>query len=373
MGSGLLLALVLLTSQPGPAGVSPDQYLRIVRSSYADVKSLSFVFEGRKELVFSEASAERREFKRGQFDGNYIWRSDGSILNDVYVRFNRQDMLHVSAALFGGKVVRLARIPDNRYPPSVKEFPPTGFAIGSDEPTPHHLIWFWYYDMLKDPKALKYQDLGWDVVDGRRCLKVELDLSVVPEGRNNSRYRFWLDLERGAQPLRVDWLVFPPKVSSTVHSIALESFPISAEKQVWLPVSAVEDTFVVDGTRYSETPVWQTTIRIVKSSVVLNRSIPDSAFSVKDPKPDPRGAGGVMKRTFDELFVKSPPPERTDPKSIEDRLNKELEEADRQSRMIEASSPSGEFWSATLLFQLGFFTVGVTLFAWTVILIRRSR
>ena len=206
-------------------------------------------------------------------------------------------------------------------------------------------------------------------IDASRCRS---NLSPGPLNPKMSKYVLCIDLERGAHPLRIEHLVFPPDVAGRTDSIELESFPIPGGKRVWLPISGVNNGLILRRGEYATKPIWQETCKVVRSSIVFNQVLPDRFFSVKK---DSQGktAGLVLKNEFEDLLSKSPPRVRTDPKSVEDRLSKQLDEADRQAKMLEAPSPERTFWSPTLLTQSGFLVLGIALILWVTILIRKSR
>lgn len=357
----------------GSSGVGPDQFSRIVKAAYSDIHDCTFLYEGGVERVASPGITEQYRAKwRCRFQGSYTWRDDGSIFLDCLresgsIPTPSRDTFSIS----GDKTFLRSRAPDRRRADSFSVQPRNPWIITASLQSPHAVSWFWYYHWLPDPKTLNYVDLGWEAIHGRRCLKLQVDIGPAPPEANNSKFRFWIDLERGAQPLRIERLIKPPKVASRID-LKLESFPIAGGKRVWLPVSGVKESFLRKD-EYVSDPVFRETYDVIRSTIRLNDHVPDSFFSVK--KPD-LGAGADplgLKLEFDEEWAKSPPPERTDPKSVEERLAKQLAEADRQSKMIDASSPAREFWSTTLLVQLGLFTVGALLISWFIVVMRRSR
>ncbi len=375
--SCLLEILLCLPAQAPPASVGPDQYLKIIRSSYADVRDLSFVYEGTKKYVLPGGPAEFGDQRNYQFEGNYVWKSDGSAANDVYMRWdNGKDFRHASEVALKDKSIRFERPAERTIPPMQREGPPSPLAIGNGRvgPSPNELIWFWFYQTIKDPAAHKYRDLGWETIDGRRCLKVELDIAPLPpESKLTvSRYRFWLDLEGARSPSASTLCCFLPMSPRRSIQSSSRAFPFSGSKRLWLPVSAVEETYLLTKDSYSKVPVHRNTVRIVQSSLRINQSVPDSRFVVQDPKPDGK-TGSVLRRAFDEAYINSKPNLPSDPRSVEERQAKELEEADRQSKMLETTTPAQEFWTGTLLAQIGFFTVGTVLIVATIVLLRRSR
>jgi len=368
----LLLSALVSGWQSDPSGIGPDEFGRIVKGALADIEDLSFIYEGGKEMVAPGVTAADREKRRMRFQGSYTWRSDGSMLYDEYTLAAKLDMgfSRTTAATHGGKTEKHVRFPDRVTPSPIQSEPANPWLLWDCDA--HIINFMWYYHWLPDPKSLNYRDLGWEVVDNLRCLKVQLDLSPS-SNPNNSKYILWIDLERGANPLKVEHLVFPPDVGSRLHSVVLESFPTPRGKRVWLPASGIRDHFLVEGRKYVTYPIWTETCTIVRSSVVLNQGIADSALSVRSRD---RASGSrelVLKREFDDQFDKSPPPVRNDPKSVEAKLRQQLQEADRQAAMIEAPSPARTLWNATLVAQGLFFVAGIAFIVCGVVVLRRSR
>ncbi len=372
----ILLSLCIPAFQPTATQVGPDDFLRIVKGAIADIKDVSYTYEGRLELLDpqgeTDSEREHNRIARQQvYQGLYSWRSDGSMRIDYYHALGVNDnVTQTSVAIFGGKTISIGRSPDSRASSVINTNGQNPWIILNH--SSHAINWIWYYQWLTDPKSMNFVDLGWEVVEGHRCLKVQLDAAVMPPGKKNPNYRLWIDLERGAHPLLVEERTIPPDVASRMHSIKLTSVSLPGGKRVWLPIAGTRETFLVDHQVYGTKPVWRETCNILEGTIQVNKGVPDSSFSLmlKDP---PKPKDGVLKRQFDDLLAKAPPPERTDPKSVEDRLANQLAEADRQSKMIEASSPAREFWSTTLFIQLGLFTGGAVLISWFIVVMRKSR
>jgi len=194
---------------------------------------------------------------------------------------------------------------------------------------------------------------------------VELDLSPGPANPKKAKHRLWIDLERGANPLRVERFTRPPDLAARSHSIVLESFPAPGGKRIWLPIAGVHDSFLRDR-KYAKEPNWRDTCKVVRSSILLNRGLLDRSFSVQPKDSRKSSAGLIMKREFDDLLAKTPARERTDQKSVEDRLQKQLEAAESQSTMLEAPSPARMYWTPVLITQIGLLGVGAALILWIV-------
>ncbi len=374
-----VLVLSVLATQPGTAGVSPEQFSRILQGALSEIRDVSFMYEGiyRLEIpnIPGKTDAELEQYRiknRRQYQGLYSWRGDGSERVDYYLQTGGPDNVrYYSFSLFGGKTISLIRDADRRFGPVYDDHEKQNTWLLSDF-TPHNMNYLWYYKDLGDPGAQNYRDLGWEDVDGHHCLKVRIDNGKMAPSEKNPYTCFWIDTERGGHPLRVEKFYWPPFLAGRVYSIELKKIDLRGGKHAWLPISGIEDTFVTGIQEHSQEPVYHVVSRVLPDTIRVNEGIPDSAFALRIGDP-PRSDDRVLRRNFDAAYAKSPPPERTDPKSVEERLTRRLEEADRQSAMIDASSSSQGSWSATLLAQIGFFSAGAALITWATMILRRSR
>jgi hypothetical protein len=366
----ILLSLLFCVRQSGSGHVGPEDFGRIAKGALADIGDVSFVYEGFRERADTRDPAEHLERKRRKYQGTYAWRSDGSILLDYYTRAGSDDFGHITFALFGGTTVKISRAPDKKIPPATSRRRQSPWALA--ESGAHKINFLWYYHWLKEPSSLNYVDLGWETIDGHRCLKVQLDLSPGPADPKKSKYRLWVDLERGAWPLRIEHLIHPPAIASRTHSIELQSYLTPSGKSVWLPVAGVHDSFL-RGRETVDYPIWHEVCKVAGGSVVLDKRLPDKFFSISS-KDSPRGPTDlVLRREFESAVVKAPPRLRTDPESVEKRLKTQLEEAERQASLLEAPSPARARWLPGILIQAAFFCAGVAMISWAIVQLRRSR
>jgi hypothetical protein len=130
---------------------------------------------------------------------------------------------------------------------------------------------------------------------------------------------------------------------------------------VWLPVGGVTETFGVPPS-YSTVPTFRETLGVVQLTAVVNRGLPDDRFKVDwkpTTGPNPTsvasttpmsGAVEEIRATQKKLDAYRPPP--PDGASVQQRLDRALAEADRQSDALVASSPARRRWNPTLISQI---------------------
>ena len=150
--------------------------------------------------------------------------------------------------------------------------------------------------------------------------------------------------------------------SSRIHDILLDRFKLPGGGEAWLPVQGVSESFSLNRKSYAD-PIMCETYHVVPERPVLNRDLSDRVFSLAW-KENGSETDGLLtsRREFDEAarrFRSSLPPR--DPDSVKERLDKEVAEADRQSKMLEASSATRSSWSWLTLLPYGFSLGGVGL------------
>lgn len=333
-----LLASLILSAQDGPSNVSADQFTNIMRAAYAEVRDVSFIYEGEVQLVREGATEEERTDRQERYQGSYAFRADGSTYLDVYLNSGPDNQLFRSkAAILRDKMELVSFAPDSSRRGQIEERTRNFYAL--EDNSPQRFLFYWYFGQLTDARSLEYEFQGWEEVDGRKCLRVKLGWSpreagspaVMPE------YRFWIDVERGGHPVRVDRLIQPPHVAASTR-IELQRFQLPNGKPVWFPVNAVSDVFLRSLGKYSPAPVIRETYSVVRSTLRFNKGLPDSMFSVRKDASISGSAGLPLRKEFAEAALRPPPRLPTDPESMRKILDAKLAEADRQSRMIAASS-----------------------------------
>lgn len=360
-----IMTLTALASAEGP-DVGPAEFARLMEGLHGDFRDVSFVFEGWfRGLPPGRSVAE--DMKAGHeplggemtYQGGYSIRSDGAIRLDCYVDHINDNKVHKSFSsrklevLLRDKLSQVDQFPDQR-----NEQPMVGEGNGGvlNHPgSPERIHYSWFFQTFKDPAAWRYEFLGWEDVGGHRCLKFQIDETLgLPERMvNRPTIRFWIDLERGGHPLRIDFRR-DEKVRMRTADIELERIPGPDGRPRWFPVRGVTYVFPFPGRNYVDRVVGYETYSVVDGTVRFNQNLPDAFFTLDWKGALPENEPLAARR---KGFRK--PPRRHDPEGIKQRLKEELAEADQQSKHLEASSVAREPWSGTAIWQAGFAALGV--------------
>jgi len=362
----VILALFTLTQAPEPV-IGPDQFLRLIQGVQADYKDVSFVFEGTNTSIRPRALLGRSEEVVLSHQGYFAYRSDGAFLRDSYFRFLEDNdegaILRATVAALGDRMLRIDYTLGHRSTkPTVGKPAP---AILRDVSSPGRILWLWYFQHLEGPAGLHYEFQGWEEVDGHRCLRVQLDRR---RGSERWKYRFWIDLERGGHPLRVDQ-VRDGEVWLRTDRIKLMLLPTDDGKELWLPVEGRTQQLVNTSLEPVNRPTMRDDCSIAYGTARINSGLGDAVFSIDwegDLPTTPELS--EFRKKADEPFVF-----RSDPESVRKELDRMLTEADAQAERLEASSATRRPWRVSSLIQLGFAALGVLLLGGVAIRKRMGR
>jgi MYXO-CTERM domain-containing protein len=262
-------------------------------------------------------------------------------------------------ALLRGKAESVATNFDAKNgvaPPVLFNGPPAMFFKAG---SPKRILFLWFFHTQFEPTNQGYRFLGWETVDGHRCLKVQLNDVPGSPAPGYVFYRFWIDLERGGHPLKYE-MVVNSEVRARIDGIKLERVEPPAQPPVWMPVTATVETFLWGEKHYSY-PLFRETYRMINGTLQVNRKPADSEF-VARPKAEPPVNAKLL--TFRSEYER---PFRTDPVSVQNRLDALLKEADAMSAQLDASAPAhagqSPIWARTVvvggvgLVSLGLFTL----------------
>lgn len=368
MFPGLAIALLSITMvEEGPVDV--EQFVRLIAGLQADIHDAAFAFEGKEMPIPSGATAE--QVARGEvvtlgasYQGAFAFREDGACLLDFFedYAFEGEKPTHVyrTAALLGGDLHEVSRQPQLRGErPGKRPGHPLSFNMPH---SPHRICFVPYFKSLKDPSVIGYDYLGWEVVDGHRCLNVSIDVSQGVSERPPGRavMLFWIDLARGGHPLKI---VFRDGLGVSMRTVGIElsKFPIPGGREVWFPVRGYTEIYPIARGSFGKEPAAVETYSILSGMLRFNRGLPDDLF-----KPD-RRTGLDGKNPIDDANLKRrrasfrEPLPRRDPASVKEQLDQRLAEADAQSKQLEASSPARGGVGWTLWIQGSLIGGGVVL------------
>ncbi|MGC8643130.1 MAG: hypothetical protein ACP5XB_24995 [Isosphaeraceae bacterium] len=366
----------LAAQQDGQIG--PDHLDRILRGLHDKIQDVSLICEGTEETLQPELLDRQRTVRRRGFQCSYDYRSDSSARLDLYTYGDTADSLFQRQvrALLGRDLERYDAFPDQVRIASVTS------AIGSPYSfnvlgSPSALVYMWYFRFNSGKFAsMNYENLGWEAIDGHRCLKVRMDfLPNMPANRRAYR-EYWIDLERGGHPLRID-NYHGNLMGIRTSGIELCEFKGKGRERIWLPVDGVRDTFVWKtakrGLVRSEKAISRVTYHVVKSTVRFNQGLSDGYFRLRK-KGEPLSARRPfdLSRKFDKE-AKKPPAVRSDPESVRERLDAKLAEAEKQAATLTASSRGRTVWEPQVVVQATIAVAGAGLLFGAWLVWRRGR
>jgi hypothetical protein len=355
MLSLLLIASFSVANVDGPT-IGPEQFLSLIRSFHSKYRDVSFLYEGGFRYVGPSNMIDVDPASVGyDFQGTYIFRADGAVRQELYRRGLAGDHIIIrnDLAMLNGKGQKQSVSADFKDPGGPpKEFdgiPAMFFMTGSAK----RMFFSWFFDALTDPAEQGYEFLGWQDLDGHACLCVQLNSVPGSKKADYYHYRFWIDMERGGHPLRVE-MVAGAAVRLRVDRIRIDRLVPQRGEETWMPTTATVETFLWGDKDYSY-PFFKETYGMINGSFKFNQGYGDEKFTLKG-KQKPLGDNSLQ--SFRGEFEHTPH-FRTDPEGVQITLNKLLKEADDMSLQLDAGSPGGPFWDNPFALSFGFIALGV--------------
>jgi hypothetical protein len=368
----IILLSVSVLAQSVSSEVDAAQFARLTQGLLSRFQDVTLVYEG--GLLRTDNEDERMTYQ-----GLYSFRSDGATLLDLYSRPADLSKMHNRRinAILNKKLNALYQVPDRGY--TQPDTSGGGAGVLNFPTSPERILYLWYLQTLGDPDAYGYEFQGWEYVDGHRCLRAQLSVIAKRKWgtwRGDKPYiRLWIDVERGGHPLKVEFLRGSNLyMRSDKIQLGREALPDGT--MAWFPLSGETNSFTTPsktgGDEYHSSPVYRETYAVVDGSVRLNQGLPDTYFTVD--RKNATFADREMTRLKQELdATPQPPPMRTDPASVKQRIGKLLAEADRQSRRLEASSAARQAWGMATFIQYLSGSIGFLLLLGAAIWRWRSR
>lgn len=353
----LVCASAMLLIGGEPPRLTAEQFGRIMHGLHAPIRDVTFIFEGKmfglpigitvaEALEGGETSKARLNM---DFQGAYAVRSDGASYIDAFDNDHSNsgiDHTRRLAANLRSELKQVTRFPERRNEQGITEGggPGTLNRTGS----PERINYLYFFMPLEDYAARNFRHLGWEEVDGHRCAVVQLDISYgdkMPDGERIVN-QYWVDLERGGHPLRVDFL--HPKEGLRMRSLGIElaqvDFP--GGKEIWFPVRGRTEFFSNMGWRKPGDPEGVETYSVVGGTIRFNQDLPDSAFSIERDFPGSEGLDPLRKK------FRVPVP-RNDPRGIKERLERKLAKANATSPEIRVEPTTSTGWGRIALVVAG--------------------
>ena len=275
----LVVAATLFGAGPevrGEEELSAEQFLRFVQSQQAPIHDVAFAFEGEKRYV---GPPDEHADPLMPYQGRYALRSDGAMfLEHFYEIVDDRNVGHPVRAMVGGKG-EMAQVTPNFEAESHIRIARMGAGPGSyfGSNSPEAFQFLWRYQCLKNVEDFGYRFVGWEDVDGHRCAHIEFDAHPRTPGRVLKE--LWVDLERGAHPLRIR----NSDGGQTIYlidQIRLQQFSLpGVQEAVWFPVTGVFNDFSYEG-QYTKDASYQSLTYVLDGTLILNQGLEDGVFHV---------------------------------------------------------------------------------------------
>jgi hypothetical protein len=354
----LILVISLLgqarsATAPASAGTEIDaaHFGPLIETLQGGIRDISFVFEGENEYLGDPSllSGITKSDLDARFQYSYAYRSDGATaLEGFYRLFDKQSTYKYQKTCFlKGNLETVNLYPDRPgLANQIQSFKTDLNSMYSRNIPAFNFMWF--YRCVKSYAEYGYRFLGWEDVDGHRCLCVSVGRVPVSTNKNGMFFKLWIDINRGGHPLKVE-LYNDDNLMERVDKIGLRSFRTNDEKEVWVPVSAELNSFNWNG-RYFSTAIVRLKSWMVDGSLFINTSLPDSLFSVRGKSRLPETP--YLRRAYEQFRKESADNAvKTDPKSVRDRLDRQLKAATEQAEELTASKPADSARNSMFLAQ----------------------
>lgn len=275
---------------PAEDGLTADQFFRLIRAQQSAIHDVAFAYEGDER---STGAKDEKGIGSISYQGRYALRSDGASFLETYDSFNgRSPDKHFIQTIINGRGEKAPVTPQfekQANPPSIKSSAGPGSFFNSR--TPETFMFLWRFQTLKGPADFGFKFLGWEDVDGHRCAHVEFD--PYPNIPDRVIQELWVDLERGAHPLKIR-NSHNGETVYTIDQIHLEQFPTESDGKLWFPVGGRFNKHHEHG-KYTKDPVSQSTMYILNNTLVFNQGLSDQVFQIKGERFRPAFAAKTSK------------------------------------------------------------------------------
>jgi|GEM_PF-5633017 len=352
----LSVALALISLTYADVIADPDSF---VRELHKDIRDIRFEYEGTCS-EFDQSTKRMPETR--SFSGSVIFRNDGSLKLDLIDHFDvpetGQKFLHRISKSYFLEIEQHYEEQNGKGGLSTGEKgrTPNLFFTGSPMnlfPLPNLRL------TAKYPKKSMIHE-GTREVDGHLCEVVSFlmgpgyEKNVVTDKMIVDRY--FLDLNRGAMPIRVETWRNGEMIEKT-SDIVLEKFEAEDKKSIWLPVSARHESLTTarDREQIPElklgAPYRVETFVILRGSVRLNSGVKDDQFVLRFPDGALITEKSVNTRRQARTKATLPPPINL--KEAQSELEAKLKEGEETRTEIVATSvarnTSSNPWTFALL------------------------
>jgi hypothetical protein len=363
-----LLLAQLLAAQGDPAIDGPTLFAALQRY-HASFRDVTLIHEGSAQFLATQSDGPSPV---GTFQSFYAYRSDGASLLDAFGQQPDKPKGREIYALLHNRLEGLNATPDAGDTPIRLRTPyvaPGGPGSLGRAESPERIFLAWYFPTLGEPAEHDFKALGWEDVDGQRCLKVSFLRQPRPRLKGwvggLPYMRFWIDPQRDCYPLRYEYYR-GDDLEVRCEITRMERLHLPDGRAIWMPVEG--KTWGFFGRSESGKPTMTKepasidTHKILVDTVKFNQGLSDGFFSVKKHALVASDEGlRKLQRELESEAASKAKRVPADPESRRKRLDEALEEADRQAKQLEASSAlrSGPGWLGVLPGGMGAFGVAL--------------
>ncbi len=332
--------------------IDSDHFGALIKTLQGNFEDVSFVYEGESQFVGSPSIliGTRKDKLDARFQYVYAYRSDGAtVLEGFYRLFDPESTYKYQRTSFLNNQMETVNFcPDRLGLANQIQSAPGDLNSLYSRNIPS-FFFMWFFKTIRSYQEHGYQYLGWEQLEGHRCLHVKIGRAPLLSNPKTSYFQLWIDVERDGHPLKIE-LFDGDGLMERLDKVQLKKFAIRNDKFVWMPVYSELTSFNWTGSYYN-TPIIHEKSWVVDGSLSLNSSLSDSIFSVRSKSRLPETP--YLRRYYEQFTEASKKNVlKTDPKSVRERLDKQLAMADEQAKELQASKPADLASNFNLLVQL---------------------
>jgi hypothetical protein len=233
-----MIPLCLLASGPGPE-INADQFAQIVKDRAESLKTVVFVYQGWTRWVGPQNLGMAPLMFDDAFQGAFLYRDDEAGLMDVYMKKKKPaaQIMRKKRSVLKGQSERIRGLLDAKIPIDPGrdiQAGPGSIASLVDISGTQNLFWSaCTWKDFGDLKSWHYVFEGWEEVDGRNCLRFQIDSRRNAIQHNLDYQRFWVDVHRNAQVVRRQQYT-RGKLTCSVD-VNLVEVPVKNARSIWIP------------------------------------------------------------------------------------------------------------------------------------------
>lgn len=353
MATILILLSLTATAQEGPTA---EQFVRLMHGLTSRFKDVTCPFESEVRFVGpARLTTEDPDRLGTMLQGTFAYRSDGAALLDYYVRLlsGESPLTHRAVTVLRGEMLQLDVVPDMKTA-TPKRGKSTSLASLHAPGMPLVVASFWFFQGLEDATPYQYRFLGWETVQGRRCLVVQMN--AVPIDRDTvPSFKYFIDVERDGHPIVVERYQGENLWSRTTVTLARVELPEG--KSAWFPSGGTTEAFRWNQDYYRE-PIFREAYLLMLESAEFNQGLPDSAFTLKN---SPLLVKTPELEALRREFATTPPAPRpsADPAAVQADLDAAWRRAEQNASELDASRSAAVARDGTRALPLALLVGGI--------------